>query len=69
MTNPDQWKQGGDCSVCRRANYCRKRCREHKAFMQRAIRQVFAASKAGKIMNAIKKTMYEQGHEMEYLDG
>ena len=69
MTNPDQWKQGGDCRECRRKNYCRTTCRAHRKWMQMAIRQVFAASRAGKALQAMKETMHEQGHETEYLDG
>lgn len=24
----EQWKSGGDCSKCRRQNYCSKECRQ-----------------------------------------
>lgn len=26
MEDSDQWKLNGDCSKCRRANYCNKNC-------------------------------------------
>lgn len=26
----EQWKSTGDCSICRRRNYCSKRCRANK---------------------------------------
>lgn len=30
MEEQDQWKQGGDCNVCRRATYCHNKCRARK---------------------------------------
>ena len=60
----DQWKQGGDCSICRRKKYCRKACTKHKQWMAAAIRQVFAQTKAGKAMAAMKQATGE-----EYADG
>lgn len=26
----DQWKHGGDCNLCRRAEYCKKKCRANR---------------------------------------
>jgi len=66
--NSDQWKQGGDCSICRRKNYCRKDCKQHELWMKRAMAQIFAKSKAGRMLSAMKRTMHEMGHEMEYMD-
>lgn len=28
--NRDQWRQGGDCRLCRRQPYCKKVCKAHK---------------------------------------
>lgn len=60
----EQWKEGGNCNVCRRAGYCRKRCSEHKRYMERAIRQVIAESRIGRMHDAIRKTA-----GTEYTDG
>lgn len=27
---PDQWRSGGDCNLCRRREYCLKKCRANK---------------------------------------
>lgn len=31
---PDQWKDYGDCSICRRKSYCKKTCSKRKKFKQ-----------------------------------
>ena len=33
----EQWKEGGDCSVCRRESYCKKTCSLHKKWIRKAI--------------------------------
>lgn len=30
----DQWKHGGDCNLCRKANYCLTKCRANKLLKQ-----------------------------------
>ena len=60
----DQWKDGGNCNICRRASYCKKRCSENKRLIDRAIRQAIAESKMGKAMKAIR-----QAAGSEYADG
>ena len=37
MSN-EQWKQGGECSKCRRQKYCKKECSEHKRMIDRVVR-------------------------------
>ena len=40
MENNEQWKGGGDCGKCRRAKYCKKKCRaarEREAHIMREI--------------------------------
>ena len=66
--NSDQWKEGGNCNVCRKVKYCRVDCTAHKKWMQRAMAMAFAESKAGRMLSAMKKTMHDMGHETEYLD-
>ena len=29
----DQWLSGGDCSKCRRQNYCHKQCKANERFV------------------------------------
>lgn len=33
--NNDQWKQGGDCNLCKRREYCKTKCRANK-YLKRA---------------------------------
>ncbi len=33
----EQWKHGGDCSVCRRAAYCHSKCRARKEKSEREL--------------------------------
>jgi len=33
----DQWKDGGDCTICRRAGYCKRPCKHRKRWIKRAI--------------------------------
>ena len=37
----DQWKLGGDCSKCRRANYCSKDCTATKRRKEQIIEQAY----------------------------
>ena len=37
----DQWKLGGDCSKCRRANYCSKDCTATKRRKDQIIEQAY----------------------------
>lgn len=36
----DQWKSGGQCSHCRRTNYCKTQCSANKRAIREAIRQI-----------------------------
>jgi len=65
----EQWKQGGDCQLCRKREYCRKSCKQHELWTQRKIAEAFARTKAGRMMSAMKKTIHDLGGETEYLDG
>ena len=38
---------GGDCSICRRKEYCSKRCKEHQRLIDLEIAKAFAESIAG----------------------
>ena len=53
MTDNEQWKSGGKCSICRRKSYCKKACSASKNAFQRDILQEFARTEAGSAMLAI----------------
>ena len=36
MERNEQWKLQGDCSLCRRKNYCKSECAASKAYVKRA---------------------------------
>lgn len=37
----DQWKLVGDCSMCRRASYCKKECTARRKFREEQTRILF----------------------------
>lgn len=41
MSN-EQWKAEGDCSKCRRKNYCKKKCTAHNKAVDSFIRSAVA---------------------------
>lgn len=54
MNKPDkneQWLLNGDCSICRRKNYCKKECtkysRNRAAFIKSAIRSAVDEATGG----------------------
>lgn len=49
----EQWKFGGNCKFCRRAEYCKKQCRENKNFMQGVMASVLAETKLGQMMKVV----------------
>ena len=36
----EQWKDGGDCKKCRRANYCKTECRAAREFDKKIIGKI-----------------------------
>ena len=38
--NVDQWRDIGNCNVCRRRPYCRKQCSANKKLMAEVIRKL-----------------------------
>lgn len=36
----EQWLRNGDCSLCRRRNYCKKPCKAHKTRSDQLLRSV-----------------------------
>lgn len=60
--NADQWKHGGNCNVCRRARYCRKRCSENGRLIERMRNQALAESRLGRMIRAMDDTIRETEH-------
>ena len=48
---------GGDCSICRRKNYCSKGCKENKRRQKRIIAEAFAQTPAGNQLLAMKAVL------------
>ena len=38
-TDNERWKSDGDCSKCRRNNYCKKKCKAYQKETERLIKQ------------------------------
>lgn len=36
----DQWKQGGDCNLCRRAPYCHNKCKAHQEKQNKELSEI-----------------------------
>jgi len=47
----EQWKHGGDCSICRKVKYCTTNCKENIAYRKRAILQILAQHKLAKVID------------------
>lgn len=58
MSN-EQWISGGDCSICRRAKYCSKPCKESK---RRAYRDVVSTTMSvfSSILSGINRESREE---------
>ena len=41
---------GGDCSICRRRNYCSKGCKENQRRQERLIKEAFTKTWAGDML-------------------
>lgn len=48
---------GGNCSICRRKNYCSKGCKENKRRQERLITEAFAQTPAGQSLLAMKAAL------------
>lgn len=51
----NQWELDGDCSLCRRKNYCSKDCSRRKQFKKSYVKSMF------------REVMHEHG--LDQLDG
>lgn len=59
--NPEQWKSGGDCRVCRKNKYCKKPCSANKRLMNSIVLEAFRKTKAGQLMEAGRAVMRDSG--------
>lgn len=48
---------GGNCSICRRQNYCSKGCKENRQRQNRLIREAFAQTPAGQSLLAMNAAL------------
>lgn len=37
----EQWKSGGQCSICRRKSYCKKKCKANKENFKTELKNTF----------------------------
>ena len=49
VSDNDQWLQGGDCSKCRRQQYCSKPCRMSKIRRERVMNELLTEAIAKRI--------------------
>ena len=59
--NTDRWKSDGDCTQCRRQNYCKKKCKAYQKASERMIRKALydAVPSLGGVMNYLGETKYK----------
>ena len=57
----EQWKHGGDCSKCRRKNYCGNICtlkkRVNKAILRQLVKNIMNEMTGGVMQESIDKTI------------
>lgn len=53
MNNSSQWLSNGDCSKCRRKNYCSRQCSANRKFMMKEIINQTPLKKRIEVMNEI----------------
>lgn len=60
----DQWKSGGQCSHCRRTNYCKTQCRANRmaiqAMARKIIRERLGINKAVEAIKNLGREVKEQ---------
>ena len=52
MISDTQWKEGGNCNVCRRLRYCNHACRKRREWLREAIRKAKIYAEAQRIAAA-----------------
>lgn len=53
MINNEQWKSGGQCSICKRKSYCKKQCKANKENFKTEVKNTFANKKQSLAMMQI----------------
>lgn len=56
--NRNQWEHNGDCSKCRRKEYCSKECSAHKRAIKRVFAEAINQTPLKKRMDAVKAVLY-----------
>lgn len=62
----EQWIEGGDCSICRRARYCNTECKQHRLFERRRIFELANSIVAKAYVDHAKKVRDIKQGKREY---
>lgn len=63
--NPEQWKDAGNCKVCRKRSYCRKQCYRNRVLVQKMLRKARIYNHYLQIQEAsAQKTVEPDGQEV-----
>ena len=57
MSDNEQWKLDGNCSICRKEKYCGTSCKAHIDRLAQEIRAAFGRTRAGRLMDAANMAM------------
>lgn len=69
QSSNEQWKTNGECSICRRQSYCKKRCSANKKSIQRAVGRAFASTRMGSVMLAVNAMTRGDYNNRKYEKG
>lgn len=58
--NNEQWKTDGDCSKCRRKNYCKEKCKAYKNGLLKDVSEAFFKTRTGQFVNMVNDKLIDQ---------
>ena len=70
MSN-EQWLEDGDCSKCRRRDYCKKRCKKSRVALQHTISDLFAKAmvkQLSKVQESDDVVVTSESAQAQYLE-
>lgn len=53
----EQWKTNGDCSKCRRKNYCKEKCKAYKNGLIKDFSEAFLKTRTGQFVNVVNEEL------------
>lgn len=53
----EQWKTNGDCSKCRRKNYCKEKCKAFKNGLLKDFSETFLKTRTGQFVNVVNEEL------------